>query len=222
MDWRGNLWYRFIRSLAKNVVFTLVGGIRVEHAERVPREGAVIFAPVHFSYLDPPLIACSTKRCTTFMAKRELFVGPLGWLIHSLGAFPVDRGSGDIEAIRLALKLLEEKRALLMFPEGTRGDGQTMGTLTQGVTMLAKKSGAKVVPIGINGTQIVWPRGQKKLRRHRIVSVFGEPFTYEDVVASVGQREAKEEFAVRLERELIELCAQAGLKLKTAGSDEIQ
>ncbi|HWA83389.1 MAG TPA: lysophospholipid acyltransferase family protein, partial [Fimbriimonadaceae bacterium] len=174
----------------------------------------------HVSNLDPPAVACGTnKRQLAFMAKEELFKGLFGKLIASLGAFPVRRGDSDTEAIRKALALLEQGRAVLVFPEGTRGDGKTMGPINRGVAMLAKRSGAMVLPVGVIGTHVIAPKGGKGLKRHRTILAYGEPFTYEQTSTGQSEKENRELFARELERRIIALCAAHGLQLKTAGSD---
>ncbi len=215
MKLRGTLWYRFCRAFVRWIVYPALGGLRVVGAQRIPKDGPLIFAPIHFSVLDPPLVAAGSDRAISFMAKIELFSPTWqGALIRSLGAFPVERGSSDSEAIRLALRLLEEGRALLLFPEGTRGDGETLGPIGAGVTMLARRTGAVVVPVGISGTQRVLPKGAKSLRRARMTLVFGEPFSYQDLVDRVGEKEAKAAFALEIQERLLALTAQAGLTLK--------
>lgn len=213
---RGTLWYRMVRCFVRNIVLNILGGVRVIGREHEPFEGPVIVAPVHMSYLDPPVVACAMQRAITFMAKEELFVSVLAPLIKSLGAFKVKRGAGDTEAIRIAIKLLQEGRAVLMFPEGTRGYGETLGPMTPGVAMLAKKTGAKVFPVGLVGLHKVWPKGQKKLRRAKMTVVFGAPFTYADVCGSEGDKNSRQRFNDELEKRLVELCHQGGLPVKSA------
>ncbi len=213
---RGTGWYRFIRGFVKHVILRLLGGMRTLNSSREPAEGALIVAPVHLSFIDPPLVGCAMRRAITFMAKEELF-RPflLGPLIRSLGAFPVRRGAGDTEAIRLAIKLLQEGRAVLMFPEGTRGDGKTLGALTPGIAMLAKRTGARVLPLGLVGTEKVLPRGASKPRRSPMTVVFGETFTYAEVCGGEGDKNARNKFNEELERRLLALSAEGGLALKT-------
>lgn len=212
----GTLWYRAVRSFVRATVLNILGPVKIQGQGNEPLDGPTIVAPVHMSYLDPPLVSCCMKRAITFMAKEELFKPGFGNIIRSLGAFPVQRGSGDTEAIRLALRLLDEGRAVLLFPEGTRGDGLTMGPLTAGVAMLARRTGAKVFPIGINGTNKVWPRKQRWPKRHRITVVFGEPFTYADVVPDPKDKDGRERFNAELATRLHALNEEAGLPLRSA------
>lgn len=182
-----------------------------------PMEGALIVAPVHFSFLDPPLVACGMRRAITFMAKEELFKPFLfGPLIRSLGAFPVRRGAGDTEAIRIAIKLLQEGRAVLLFPEGTRGRGVEMGKMTPGVAMLAKKTGARVLPVGIVGTHEVLPKGKARPSPHPMKVVYGESFTYAEFAEGRTDKEARVLFNAELERRIAEACQAGGLPIRTA------
>lgn len=218
---RGHPWYWLIRWLARNIAFRLLGGIRASGLEHIPSTGPIIFAPAHFSYLDPPLVACSQRRALSFMGKRELFNVPiLGPLIRSVGCFPIERGNRDTEALRYALRVLEAGGALLIFPEGSRGDGLTFGAVTPGVAMLAKQSGALVIPAGIAGTHKVWPKGSRRIRRRQMKIVFGRPVTYGELAGEGTERERREAFGDELGRIIIGLCAQAGLTLKTGSKAE--
>jgi len=213
------LWYAFVRWVVRTFYFSLRGGFRTVGEEHVPTTGGVIIAPVHVSYLDPPALGCAMRRQLRFMAKEELFKGPLGAIIQSLGAFPVRRGEGDTESIRKSIAILEGGDALLLFPEGTRGDGETMLPINRGVSMLAKRTNAVVIPVGIVGTHVLMPRG-KKGRRHPTTVAFGPGFRYEDVATGATERENRELFARELERRILALCHAHGLPLRSASSVE--
>jgi 1-acyl-sn-glycerol-3-phosphate acyltransferase len=207
-------WFRFCRWLVRVFVYRVGGGFRSITPENVPASGAVILAPVHVSHLDPPAVACGSKRVMRFMAKEELFKVPVfGPLIRSLGAFPVKRGEGDTESIRFSMEVLERGEVMLVFPEGTRGDGLTMLPMNRGVAMLAKRTKASVVPVGIIGTHIRLPRGQSKTKRGVVTVVYGEPFTYADVATSSSEKENREIFANELARRMAKLCTDHGMPL---------
>jgi 1-acyl-sn-glycerol-3-phosphate acyltransferase len=215
-----NAWYWFVRATVKWLFFKGSGGLRVSGKRNVPREGPLIVAPNHVSHLDPPVTACTLPRKLTFMAKEELFNNKLfGGLIGSLGAFPIRRGEGDTEAIRNAMMLLEKGHAVLVFPEGTRGDGAALLPLNRGVAMLAKRTGAKVLPVGIVGTHKKWPKGRSKPKWGRIHVLFGEPFTYEQMATSDSEKVNRETFTAELERRLLNLCREGGYDLRSASSD---
>lgn len=206
------LWYLIVLQLAK-FAYTVLGGFRSENRNLVPRTGPVIIAPTHLSHLDPPLVACATPRQLRFMAKEELFRGALGVLIRSLGAFPVRRGEGDTESIRLAMAALDAGETVLMFPEGTRGDGVHLGPLNKGVAMIAKRTGATVMPAAIVGTHLALPKGKSKLRRAKLTVRFGEPLRYEDTAKGATEKENRDLFLEELGRRLMKLSSEAGLPL---------
>lgn len=175
----GDSVYRSVRWLVRNLVFQPLGGFRVEGIENVPRRGPLIVAANHVSFADPPAVACAMPRPVRFMAQAGLFRPPLfGPLIRRLGAFPVHRGEPDKAAIRRAIELLDEGWALLIFPEGQRGDGKHLGEANRGVELLAKKSGAPILPVGIIGTRRWLPKGAKLPRPTRITVRFGHPFAW--------------------------------------------
>jgi 1-acyl-sn-glycerol-3-phosphate acyltransferase len=208
------LWYHFMLNVAR-VAYWCIGGVKGVDESNVPRKGPLIVAPLHVSHLDPPAVACGTNRHMRFMAKEELFHHKaFGWLIRSLGAFPVKRGEQDTESIRAAIHMLENGEAVLIFPEGTRGDGKHIQSISRGVAMLAKRTGVPVMPVGIVGTHIAWPRGQKKIKRSKMKIVYGEPFRYADVACSAGEKENREIFARELQRRIVQLCASQGLVLE--------
>lgn len=211
-------WYRFVNWLVRNVYFGLItGGMRVIDRQNVPATGAVIIAPIHVSHLDPPVTACSMPhRRLRFMAKEELFKGIFGKIIDSLGAYPVHRGEGDTEAIRKSIAMLEEGEALLVHPEGTRGDGVHMLPINKGVAMLAKRTGAPVVPVGIIGSNVAMPKGKKKGKRTRITVAFGEPFRYSDVAQGANEKETRDEFCRVIAEKIRTLCNAHGFPILPA------
>lgn len=211
-------WYWTVRAIAKWLFFKGWGGLEVRGLHNVPRKGSLIVAPNHVSHLDPPVIACSLPRKITFMAKGELFRGVLGRLISSLGAFPVTRGEGDIESMRKAIHLLEEGQAVLIFPEGTRGDGVSMLPINRGVAMLAKRTGAAVLPVGIVGTHKTWPKGRSKPRRGKVVVCFGEPFGYAEIASRESEKDNRDLFAAELSKRILVLCNKEGMDLRSAAS----
>lgn len=202
--------YFFVLNLVRYGVFPPFGGVRVLHRERMPMEGPVIVAANHASFADPPVVAVSTNRRLNFMAKAELFKAPLfGPLIRRLGAFPVHRGEADIEAVKHTLALLADGEAVLVFPEGGRGDGKTLGEPNKGVTLLAMKSGARVLPVGVAGSHRWLPQGAKFPRRVRLTVSIGEPFTFAEVQQEHGKA-AREQFGAILMQRIAELVREGG------------
>ena len=128
--------------------------IRVEGGDNVPDQGPVILASNHRSNMDPVLLASALKRPVAFMAKAELFVGPLGWIMRWIGQFPVRRGGIDREALRRTDAVLARGSMLGLFPEGTRGDG-TFAAVHPGLAYIVVRQRCPVLPVAIFGTERV-------------------------------------------------------------------
>jgi 1-acyl-sn-glycerol-3-phosphate acyltransferase len=148
-------------------------------AEQVPAEGPVLLVANHSSVLDPPLVGGTCPRQLTFLAKAELFRIPgFGWLISRLGARPLRREGADPSALRTAQRVLAEGKALLVFPEGTRGEEGRLREAKPGAALLAVQSGATVVPVYISGSGRAWPRGRRLPRPVKVVVTFGAPLRF--------------------------------------------
>jgi 1-acyl-sn-glycerol-3-phosphate acyltransferase len=167
--------YWLMRALF-TLFFRFWGGWEVTGHEHVPREGAVLIAPNHLSFLDPPLMGCALQRPGWFMAKAELFDVPgFRWLITHMHAYPVKRGAPDRAALKRTLDYLRNGEVVCVFPEGKRSvDGQ-LSPIESGIGMLAVKTGAPIVPVAIRGTDHVLPRDAKRLYRARVRVRFGLP-----------------------------------------------
>lgn len=135
----------------------------------MPEDGPVLLAANHNSFLDPPIIALSIRRQTTFLGKEELFSIPgLGWWIKSLGTYPVKRGAGDLRAVKTAIRFLKEGKVMIMFPEGTRSSDGNLMDFQDGLAWLSLKTNAPIAPVMIEGAFRAMPRGVFFPRPRRI------------------------------------------------------
>jgi len=148
----------------------------VKGRENVPRNGHLIVVANHLSMIDPPLLSASIPRRIFFMAKEELFRSRGRAFVRWFGAFPVRRGRLDRRAIRQAMKILERGQTLGMFPEGRRSLNQQMEKAEFGVAMIAIRSGAPILPIGICGSENVKDIGFI-WQRPEIAVTIGQPFS---------------------------------------------
>jgi 1-acyl-sn-glycerol-3-phosphate acyltransferase len=148
--------------------------------EHIPATGPVILASNHRSFLDPFVIGCLTRRPVYYVAKKELFRNPaVAWFLSSLGAFPIDRKGGDVDAMAAARAILERGQVVVIFPEGTRIRRGPLAQAHRGVGRLALETGACVVPVAVIGTQDV-RRGWRIRPRHVRLRV-GRPLAFPHV-----------------------------------------
>jgi 1-acyl-sn-glycerol-3-phosphate acyltransferase len=101
--------------------------LRYVGCANVPGSGPVILAPNHFSAMDHFFCGIYLRRRLLFMAKSQLFAGPLGWILRHGGAFPVRRGKRDEHSMQTALAILAGGEALVIYPEGGRSRTSRIG-----------------------------------------------------------------------------------------------
>jgi len=167
------IYYWLATSLVAVVSFIFYP-CRVYGRENIPKKGGCIYASNHESNIDPVLLPVASPRQMRFMAKEELFRNPiLGWLIRTGGGFPIRRATADRGALNEFLHQLKLGYPVLIFPQGTRGGKK----IQSGVGFLAVTSGVPVVPIFIDGTAHVLPKGSKVPKRTPVKVIFGKPFT---------------------------------------------
>jgi len=156
---------------------------RITGKENIPREGRVILASNHLSFIDSIVIPLTAPRRVQFLAKSTYFTGTgfKGWVSRqfftSIGAVGVERGAGQAaqDALDAGKDILDADSAFAIYPEGTRSlDGRLYRGRTS-VGWLALTTGAVVVPVGLIGTEEIMPVGSKMPRIRRISVKFGEP-----------------------------------------------
>jgi len=177
-------WFYHPGARIARFLLAFFGTARIEGIEHVPRTGAFILVANHCSQADPPLLGWATGhqigRIVHFMAKDEMHHWPIiGWLADRSGVFWVRRGAGDRAAQRLALQLLGQGKPIGIFPEGTRSRDGRMREGRAGATLLAIRSGALIVPVGIAGSHRLFPGDSRLPRRSRLTFRIGEPFRLE-------------------------------------------
>ncbi|GCE64981.1 1-acyl-sn-glycerol-3-phosphate acyltransferase [cyanobiont of Ornithocercus magnificus] len=158
---RPSLAYRLVNGLLVFPIFRIVLRGRISGSQWVPRQGPIVVVANHGSYLDPPLLGHALGRPVAFMAKAELFYVPLlGPLIRACGAYPVYRGTGDLNAIRVASQRLADGWATGVFLDGTRqSDGRVHQPLP-GAALLSSRYQAPLLPVAIINSHRALGRGR--------------------------------------------------------------
>ncbi len=183
---RTNFWYWFGRKFASGMMRTF-GRVEVVGMENIPPFGPLIVASNHQSNADPPLLAAVFNRPLYFMGKRGLYINRVvGYFLRRFHVYPVDRDGHDVDAVGWALRLLERDQAMVVFPEGIRSR-RGLREPEDGVTYLALRSQAPIVPVAITGTERI--PGYIRIGFHfqRLRVVIGPPFTLPQVEGAISR-----------------------------------
>jgi putative phosphoserine phosphatase/1-acylglycerol-3-phosphate O-acyltransferase len=159
---------RAIMPLARPEL-VLYAHLHVTGVEHIPSNGPAILCGNHRSYYDPLAIGFAVAkkgRPVRFLGKKEVFDAPVvGDLARAMGGIRVDRGTGSDEPLKEAAAALEAGEVVVILPQGTipRGlaffDPKLKGRW--GAARLAAMTRAPVVPMGLWGTEQVWPRNAR-------------------------------------------------------------
>ncbi len=185
-------WFYYVARVIVRGLLKLLTHCQVKGRENIPSQGPLLIVANHLSLADPPLLGVSLSRKVIFMAKKELFrFRVIGYFIGSLGAFSVHRGRLDRKALRQAYQVLADGLALVAFPEGTRSRSGRLRPAFSGPALIAMRSGAPILPVGIIGTEkirgVTW-----LLRRPRITVNIGHPFYLPPISSRLTKAELTE------------------------------
>lgn len=186
--------------LMKNVIAgpLLKGFFRpwVTGADNIPKQGAVILASNHLSFVDSVFLPICIDRDMVFLAKSEYFTtkGIKGWatkwFMKGTGMLPIDRSGGKASeaSLNTGLRVLAEGRVLGIYPEGTRSPDGKLYRGRTGIARMVLESGVPVVPVAMIDTEKVMPIGAKwpKLRRPGII--IGKPLDFSRFQGMEGDR----------------------------------
>lgn len=208
------MFYVLVKTLCRWVLVVLFRA-RAYYAERVPREGALILAANHQSYIDPPLVGAFIQRAASYIARAGLFkFKPFGACLKAINCVPLQENTGDAGAIREAIRRLEGGHAVLIFPEGSRSMDGAMHEYKRGVALLVKRAKCPVVPVAVEGCWDAWPRGGKPRWFVPVAVMYGHAIAYDELMKDGAdaalQRLARETQAMRIE-------LRAKLRERTAG-----
>lgn len=175
-------------SVLRKTVSPLVKWVyrmRIIGTEHIPEQGKVILCSNHRSVMDPVFLGASVKkRQIHYMAKEELFLQhgkAVNKFLHALGAFPVKRNSGDAQALKMAIALLEQGGLLGIFPQGGIVQYGISFQPKSGVAMIAYHAKAPVMPVSIYINE-----GMKLFRP--VTIRFGKPIRYDAFGFTNGSR----------------------------------
>ncbi|MBM4464083.1 MAG: 1-acyl-sn-glycerol-3-phosphate acyltransferase [Chloroflexi bacterium] len=181
------MWTRHFCNSVLRILFKILLKVEIVGLENVPPEGPLILMITHTNFLDPVLAGGLMPREVVMMSKAENFWHPiLGILVRLYGAFPVRRGEVDLRAIRRSLEVLANGEVLLMAPEGTRSGHGRLQKGHDGMTYIALRADAPILPMAIIGGERFWAH-LPKLHRTPIKIIVGQVFRFSPELERVGR-----------------------------------
>ena len=186
--------------LMKNVIVgPLLKGIFrpwVTGADNIPKQGAVILASNHLSFVDSVFLPICIDRDMVFLAKSEYFTtkGIKGWatkwFMKGTGMLPIDRSGGKASeaSLNTGLRVLAEGRVLGIYPEGTRSPDGKLYRGRTGIARMVLESGVPVVPVAMIDTEKVMPIGAKWPKMRRPGIIIGKPLDFSRFQGMEGDR----------------------------------
>ena len=171
------LYYMLFLAFVVYPVTKLMYNLKIEGRENLPKSSRVIYAGNHLSYIDPPLISLAAGKTIAYMAKQELFHDDnklLRFLVHSLGAFAVNREKPEIATFKTLKAVFNTSWSLGIFPQGKIIKEPVISNIHKGFIMFAKKFRADIIPVGICG----FDGYAKKLFEKNITVKIGKPISY--------------------------------------------
>jgi len=183
-----NFWYKFLKIFLKPI-YKIYYNPKIYNKENLKVEGPIIIAGNHIHLMDQCNVIISTKRVITYMAKKEYFDSPkTKWFFKMVGCIPVDRGSKEDSSKEKAIKVLENKGAIGIFPEGTRNKTkEKLLPFKFGAVSMAQKTNATIIPYAITG--------EYKLRSKNLKVKFGTPFKIENMTLEEANNHLYEEIS---------------------------
>lgn len=167
----------------------------------VPKTGPVLLLSNHIGWLDGPLLVALAPRAPHSLVKSEAYEGKTAKMLDAVGQVSVLRKGTDANAMRTMRSSLLRGQVVLVYPEGTRGQGM-FRSIYGGAAYLAATTGAPIVPIALFGTRIGTEDREAKPEKGRRIEIhYGEPFTMPKLQSPINKKqleEFKEEMRTKL------------------------
>lgn len=168
------LGYLFFKSAGKAFY-----NLQLVNEDKLVKEGGVMMAANHESFLDPPLIGISHPTNVTYLARKTLFTGITKWLYTRWDAIPIDQENPDMTGLKKIIKALKGGEKVVVFPEGERTLTGDLNPALPGIGLIIAKSQSVVQPMRIFGARDALPRGSGKLKMEQIAVVVGDPIYFD-------------------------------------------
>ena len=173
---RQEIFFRAARLWARIMVWFSFIPVKISGQKNCPVDGPLIIISNHQSMLDIFLLLAFVPRYFRFVVKKELFKVPfMSWYMRQVGFLSIDRQAAmkahrTLEEIKT---VLQHNEAVVIFPEGTRSPDGVLKEFKRGVFDLALTTGSPILPVGINGTYKIVPKGEIIFRPVPVTMKFG-------------------------------------------------
>src|SRR5215203_3941697 len=190
------MFYWIMKNIVVGPILLAIFRPWVVGLEHVPKQGGVILASNHLSFIDSIFLPLVVDRPVVFLAKSEYFTGRglKGWatkmFFQATGQLPIDRSGGKASeaSLNTGLRVLGEGRVLGIYPEGTRSPDGKLYRGRTGVARMVIEAGVPVVPVAMIGTEEVMPIGTRIPKVRRIGIVFGDALDFSRFEGMEGDR----------------------------------
>ena len=172
-------WYTLFRLTGKWSARALTR-MEVSGTSNIPRHGPFFLVANHLSTLDPLMVQGHCPRRVHFFTKSTQFTASRAfhWFLTNVSAIPARRYRVDTQAVRTALRVLEQGDGVGIYLEGERSWDGTLQPFRRGAVRLLLKPGVPVIPCGVAGSYEAWPRWTRRPRRVRVSLRYGAPIHF--------------------------------------------
>jgi len=202
-----------VSTVAYGILWLLANGVgrllfryRVGGREHVPARGGVLIAANHASYVDIPFVGVSVRRRMWFLGRQDLFLPGLRPVIEWLGWIPIRQDRLDREGFDKAVRLIQDGKIVVIYPEGTRTPDGILRRGKPGIGVIVAETGCAVIPAHLSGTRDVLPPGAKWISLHPVCLKFGAPIDFSES----AQRSSGKEFYQHVSRTVMSRIADLG------------
>lgn len=163
------------------LIFKIFWRLKIKGRENLPKEGPYLICPNHASYLDGFVVFAGVPfgvalKLYSMGLSAILEHSSVRWALKACHLIPVDPSLNLIQALQYVSFVLKNKKIAVIFPEGRRSAGSSVGEFKKGVGILIKELDIPVVPVYIKGSYDSWPRGNRLPRLCRLEIIFGKAF----------------------------------------------
>jgi len=179
----GILW------LLASAVGRLIFRYRVMGRHHVPKRGGALIAANHASYVDIPFLGIGVRRRLWYLGRQDLFFPILRPLLQWLGWIPIRQHRLDRSGFGRAIRLIQEGKIVVIYPEGTRTPDGTLQPGKPGIGVIVAETGCGVIPAYLSGTRQVLPPGARWISLHPVRVTFGTPIDFTEAARRLSGKE---------------------------------